>query len=392
QISASTFGQGDAGSVVIEGDRSVKFDRGFTSSDVNTGAVGNAGGVEIRANSLEVINGAEISASTDGEGNAGDITITANSFTADRSGEVRTNTSTFGIAGDITLRIQDTLNLTGSTIEATTTETSTGAGGSIVIDSGNILLRDNANISVNSQGEGDGGDISLSARDLKLEDNSQISAATASGTGGNIILTVPGITTLRDSNISATAMGTGDGGNLTIESNFLLLKNSDLRANAVRGDGGNITITTQQIFRDPNSTITASSEFGVDGTVTINRLETDPEQALVDLYQNPVDAEQLISQDFCRQSSGSEFIITGRGGLPNSPDQLQSVNDVRVGLIEPTVTEETEVNQEAEKPPAVREIVPAMGMIKDEHGNVILVAYPTPENVSRPPLPQVSCQ
>ncbi|ELR97464.1 hypothetical protein GLO73106DRAFT_00012740, partial [Gloeocapsa sp. PCC 73106] len=52
----------------------------------------------------------------------------------------------------------------------------------------------------------------------------------------------------------------------------------------------------------------------------------------------------------------------------------------------------TEVNQEAEKPPTVREIVPAMGMIKDEHGNVILVAYPTPENVSRPPLPQVSCQ
>ncbi|WP_034935150.1 hypothetical protein, partial [Gloeocapsa sp. PCC 73106] len=84
--------------------------------------------------------------------------------------------------------------------------------------------------------------------------------------------------------------------------------------------------------------------------------------------------------------------ITGRGGLPNSPDQLQSVDEVTVGLIEPAVEENTEVNQEAEKPPAVREIVPAMGMIKDEHGNVTLVAYPTPDNVSRPPLPQVSCQ
>ncbi|ELS00298.1 hypothetical protein, partial [Gloeocapsa sp. PCC 73106] len=72
--------------------------------------------------------------------------------------------------------------------------------------------------------------------------------------------------------------------------------------------------------------------------------------------------------------------------------QLQSVDEVTVGLIEPAVEENTEVNQEAEKPPAVREIVPAMGMIKDEHGNVILVAYPTPDNVSRPPLPQVSCQ
>ncbi|ELR96639.1 filamentous hemagglutinin N-terminal domain-containing protein [Gloeocapsa sp. PCC 73106] len=394
QVNASTNGIGNAGSVVIGADGLVSLSGQGTavSSAVQEEAIGDGGDVEIRADSVEVINGAQVNASTNGQGDAGDITMTANNFTANRSSAVKTDTSTFGIAGDIILRIQDNLNLTGSTIEAITTETSTGSGGSIIIDSGNTNLRDNASISVNSQGGGDGGEISLSADDLRLEGNSRISAATADSDGGNITLKVPGRISLRDSLISATAGGRGNGGNLILESNFVILKNSNLTANAVLGDGGNITITTQQIFADPNSTITVSSEFGVDGTVTINRLETDPEQALVDLYQNPVDPEQLIGQDFCRQSSGSEFTVTGRGGLPNSPDQLQSVNEVTVGLVEPTVTEVTEANQEAGKPPAVREIVPAMGMIKDEHGNVTLVAYPTPENVSRPPLPQVSCQ
>ncbi|WP_202950229.1 hypothetical protein, partial [Gloeocapsa sp. PCC 73106] len=77
EITASTLDQGDAGSVVIEADRSVKFDRGFASSQVNTEAVGNAGGVEIRANSLEVINGAQINASTLGQGKAGSVVIEA---------------------------------------------------------------------------------------------------------------------------------------------------------------------------------------------------------------------------------------------------------------------------------------------------------------------------
>jgi large exoprotein involved in heme utilization and adhesion len=53
---------------------------------------------------------------------------------------------------------------------------------------------------------------------------------------------------------------------------------SDIIANAVKGKGGNIQINTQSIFglkyRDqftPNNDITASSQFGINGNVQVQR-------------------------------------------------------------------------------------------------------------------------
>ncbi|NEP43573.1 MAG: hypothetical protein F6K35_31835, partial [Okeania sp. SIO2H7] len=76
-ISASTLGNGDAGSVEIHATETVVLDGGdsefFTKvfSEVRPGAEGNGGGVTITTGSLEVKNGAFISASTLGNGDAG---------------------------------------------------------------------------------------------------------------------------------------------------------------------------------------------------------------------------------------------------------------------------------------------------------------------------------
>jgi filamentous hemagglutinin family protein len=84
-LSASTFGTGDAGNVVITaGDRVVldgsSADSQFSSgafSSVGTGGNGSGGNVVIAANSLTVTNGAQLSASTSGRGDAGNVEITA---------------------------------------------------------------------------------------------------------------------------------------------------------------------------------------------------------------------------------------------------------------------------------------------------------------------------
>jgi len=83
-MSASTFGVGNAGAVKITATDSVPLDgehnNGITSaisSRVASGAEGNSGGIELTTSSLEVINGARVSVSTGGIGNAGLVKITA---------------------------------------------------------------------------------------------------------------------------------------------------------------------------------------------------------------------------------------------------------------------------------------------------------------------------
>jgi large exoprotein involved in heme utilization and adhesion len=110
----------------------------------------------------------------------------------------------------------------------------------------------------------------------------------------------------------------------------VLSENSDITANAFTGRGGNINITTNGIFGlrfqpelTPNSDITASSEFGLSGSVILNLLAIDPSQGLVSLPINLVDPSNQISQA-CQPGRGqtaSSFVTTGRGGIPKNPEQ-----------------------------------------------------------------------
>jgi large exoprotein involved in heme utilization and adhesion len=140
--------------------------------------------------------------------------------------------------------------------------------------------------------------------------------------------------------ISARAGALGNGGNISINAPILLgLENSDITASAVQGRGGNIQITTQGIFGlafrprlTPESDITASSEFGVSGNVQISTINTDPSSGLVELPVEVVDPSQRIATG-CTDMSGSSFVATGRGGVPQNPTQQitgdRTWNDMR---------------------------------------------------------------
>ncbi|MGI0495186.1 filamentous hemagglutinin, partial [Alkalinema pantanalense CENA528] len=135
------------------------------------------------------------------------------------------------------------------------------------------------------------------------------------------------------SQITATSGGSGNGGNITIRNQFLVgIENSDIVANAFQGQGGNIQITTQGIFglvyrlqQTPDNDITASSEFGVNGTVNVNTIGTDPNAGLTELPVNVTDPSQKIATG-CSRTQGSQFIATGRGGLPPNPTQQMMHN------------------------------------------------------------------
>lgn len=128
----------------------------------------------------------------------------------------------------------------------------------------------------------------------------------------------------------------GNGGNITIFADSIFTfpnDNSDITANAFTGDGGNINITTQELFwiQPRNlltrfSDITASSELGASGVITINNDNIKPQQENVALKADFVDPNTLIAQNVCKKGIYSEFIITGQGGLPLNPsDPLNAI-------------------------------------------------------------------
>ena len=293
---------------------------------------GDAGSLTINTKKVEVRDGGRIDVANFASGNAGSLTINA-SESVEVSGKAEGFINPSQIISSANILDEDTRNL------FFLPEVPSGASGNVTINTPRLSITDEAQVTTRNDGTGNAGIVRVNAGSIFLNNQGSITASTASGEGGNIILNVQDILKLRhNSLISATAgreiTDTGNGGNIDINAKFIIAvprENSGITANAFRGRGGNINITTQGIFglerRDqltPLSDITASSELGLDGIIEINTPEVDPRQKLVNLPEEPVDVARLIDQNLCAVGQGSEFTITGRGGLPNSPNQALS--------------------------------------------------------------------
>jgi large exoprotein involved in heme utilization and adhesion len=168
---------------------------------------------------------------------------------------------------------------------------------------------------------------------ITLDRAADITAFTRAGAGGNVEIQAQSLVLRGNSLISATGGGLGNGGNITIASPIIVgIENSDIVANAFQGRGGNIQITTQGIFglqnRDrltPENDITASSEFGVNGTVAVNNIGVDPNSGSVTLPVDIIDPSQKIATG-CAAKSDSSFVATGRGGMPQDPMQVLKID------------------------------------------------------------------
>jgi filamentous hemagglutinin family protein len=396
ELIATTFGQGDAGSVTITARDAVSFDGvrsdGFSSgaySAVGFGGVGNGSGIKITTRSLSVTNGALLSASTLGQGNGGNITLNANTLEVVNGGQVRTSSVSSGKAGNITVNATGSVNLAGSSgLFANTSETSTAQGGDLRITTGQLNVRDGAEVTVSSEGLGNAGELRVEAGSIFLNNQGKLQASTASGEGGNIDLQVGDLILMRrNSLISARADNNGNGGNITINAPFIVAipsENSDIVADAFRGQGGNISITSQGIYGleyrqelTAESDINASSEFGVDGTVEINSPDVDPSRGLVNLPAVPIDTEVAQGCSPGGSQSQSEFVVTGRGGLPPNPGEALSTDAVQVDLITPN-PEVAQLSTPAVSTSPISStpspIVEAQGWVIDANGNVVLMS------------------
>ena len=419
QVAVSTFGKGNAGNLEITAEQVEVvglLSNGKLGSalraDVNSKATGNGGNLKIDTESLRVSNGGQISADTFGEGEAGNIIITSNSLEALNRGKISTTTSGSFNAGNITLNIKDNFTISGSEagIFANTTKSSTGRAGNIIINPQSINIRDGATIAVDSKGKGIGGDIEFTTEELTL-DNGSITAETASNQGGNITLDIQELLSFINSGEITTTAGTakagGDGGNIAITSDFIVgfptQEQYRITANAFEGNGGKIDITTNAIFGAEFFEISASSELGLEGEISINTPDINPLQGLDNLPTEVVDASQLIAKRCLAGESEtaeqqSEFTITGRGGLPSNPNESLRGDAVLspewISL--DSETEEDKRNRKLEErtsnvPPQI-EIVQATGWVIKPDGKVRLIANNPNAVPSAPGIKHPHCQ
>jgi filamentous hemagglutinin family protein len=493
-ISTTTEGQGNAGTVSINASDTIAVDgqnqEGGTSSidsDVSTDARGNSGGINITTTNLSLTNGGQVSANTEGQGNAGIITInaldtitingiltaidssvnsgavgdaggikiTTANLNLTNGGQVSANTFDEGNAGTITINASDTISIDGENpgegriggIQSSVAEDAVGNGGGIDITTTNLNLTNGGAVFASTFGQGNAGAIAIKATDTISIDRqnqeglaSQINSSVQSnavGNGGSVEITTANLSVTNGAGILASTFGEGNGGDLTfnISDRLTLEENStisaqvfetnanggditinaedgfvvafpsqnpgdgnDIVANSPTGEGGNIIINAQGVLGleegvsvTDNGTNDIDASGDVDGVVDINTPNSDAIEGTTQLPNNPVEPEKTITQA-CVSDRGraiNNLIVTGKGGIPIQP-------------IEPLTSELININGEltqAESPqpapiqPIVTSkgtIIPAQGVEVKENGDIILTAYPTSNN-SRTSQSSTSC-
>ncbi|KYC40233.1 hypothetical protein WA1_27235 [Scytonema hofmannii PCC 7110] len=188
-----------------------------------------------------------------------------------------------------------------------------------------------------------------------------------------------------ESLIAANALNNARGGNVAIKTRVLLGlpptrdNGSDISANAQEGRGGEIAIDTRPLgtygieFRPKTTSsndITASSETGSAGIVSIRLPDVDPRRGFLPLPEDLGDSSRFIdpSCPVGGKRARSRFVVTGRGGLPPSPSSVIN-SDILLGGSGAIATP-PENNSSAP-------IVEAQGVKIGPKGEIILAANPS---------------
>ncbi len=437
-ILTSSFGAGKSGSLSILADR---ID--VISSIINAGSIGSgdSSDLTIDTKTLNVINGSTIATTTTNIGNAGDVKITASETIAifnepdyqpnligvrsitgifstsigganagnieiDTKNLILRNSGTIasrsqinpftlnpnvGASGNLTIRAQS-IEIKDKSFDGlvdsglfTSTETN-GKAGDLQVNTDILMLGDGGVIGVNSNALGAAGNLTINAKTIQLN-GGNITASTISGVGGDIDLRSQDSLLLQDnSQIDANAQGIGDGGNIRIATPILLLLDrSQINASAIEGNGGKINLYTQGLFLSLESMLEASSQLGIDGIVSIDTPEIDPNNGLIELSEQTILPKNEISQTCGINSSqiASSFVIIGKGGLSEQPQQIRHnlpvLSDLGIGSDEDdrvsfTILAPAKNLESASIPIPQPAFIEARGWFVDDRGQIILTA------------------
>lgn len=262
-ISTATFGDGNAGDLIIRATESVEL-RGIGKEQIIAGVparesssifsgggasptqnklpdtvTGKAGNITIETGQLILADGAFILSSTARSQDGANLTIRATDSVILRGNNPSANPfldtkSSFLSSGVDAARLPD-----GSPFQPRAN------GGNITIDTGSLILEDGAVISAETQGIGNAGNLSIRA-----SEGVQLRGFDNEGQGSSMVTIV-----------SEGAMG--DAGVITIDTDRLMLTDRASISSETRGNGnsGNVIVRAQSLRADLGSQLSVSSEI-----------------------------------------------------------------------------------------------------------------------------------
>ena len=406
-ITTRSFGAGAGGAITItSGDMTLLDGGGFAALSFSTGKAGNVTAnvdrtLFVKGTEPTLVQRSGIASASVVTGNAGQVLVNAQRINIQAGGGISSSASAQGNGGNLTVNASESITVQGkgnalldySSIDASVIifdkafqrlynlpPVPSGSSGNLTLTTPLLNILDGGVVSVRNDGTGNAGNLLVNANTIDLNRQGRITAATQSGEGGNIYLQANSLILRHNSSITATASGSGNGGNVTINAPVIVgFENGDIIANALAGRGGNIEITTQGIFglkyRDrltPENDITASSQFGINGTVDINNFGVDPSSGLVELPVNLVDSSKLIVTG-CSNNTGSSFVATGRGGIPENPNQQVGSDRTWSDIRDLSAYQKTgEITEQI--PPSPETLIQATSWHRNTQGKIQLVA------------------
>lgn len=240
-VLANTY-EGDGAGIDIQTETFVMADGAYLKA--NTYGFGKGGSIRVQAGGDVRLSGEDAMGAVSG--------IFSNSRAEESAGD----------GGDIQIKSETLSVLDGNQIQAGTL--GTGKGGTIHVEAGNSVIVSGENsfgdvsgIVVNSQSvfenAGKGGDIVIKTPELLIGNGAHIASSSWEGEGGNIEITASAAVTISGedsyaypSMIESAGIGTGKGGDIQIKTkNLLLEKGGTVNSSAYgEGQGGNVFIET----------------------------------------------------------------------------------------------------------------------------------------------------
>jgi filamentous hemagglutinin family protein len=311
-----------AESVLVDG-----LGSGIYTDTQGSGAGGN---IVVYSSSVTIQNGGALSAATSGSESSatgGTITVNAGQVNLNSGGLLTASTTGAGAGGSININADSTFAMNGSTVSSSATE---ATGGDINISAGqSVTLENGSVITASSNGGGNAGNIQINAGQQYSSTNSSVTTKAEQASGGNITVLATGLVHLTNSELNASVEGSSTtvGGNILIDPVYVILENSQILAQATQGQGGNINIFyTGALLADPSTLISASSQFGQQGTVTIQSPISPASGKINPLGQKPLVPTSLLNQRCAAVAGGniSSFTIAGRDSMPSEPSSWLS--------------------------------------------------------------------
>ncbi|MDY6939596.1 MAG: filamentous hemagglutinin N-terminal domain-containing protein [Cyanobacteriota bacterium] len=305
-------GNGRTGNISIEADSFTTGNFSFISTLVDDPGTGDAGSIDVRADSVLLNTTGLISQITTFQGgNAGKVTVNAGDLTLVEGTQIGSLLFGVGSAGDVTVNAES-ISLSGfadfgffnpSAIISTVESGGEGNSGNINITTGSLSIRNGAQVRTSSQGIGNAGNINLSADSISLDgavfDEALFGDDTfpsgilsevrpdAVGQGGTIDITTRQLAVTNGAFISASTNGIGDAGGIRITATESASFDGDPGApfspsgiflgsrSLATGRGGTLNIVTPSLSATNGAQLEALTESGDDaGSITINAADS----------------------------------------------------------------------------------------------------------------------